>query len=256
MDLRLKFNEDPEGYAKFRPAYAEELSEAVIRYAGLGASKAALEIGIGAGQATLPFLKTGCKLTAVEIGDRLAALVKAKFLGFHGFSVINQDFESAVFEEASFDLIYSASAFHWIPPEIGLPKVFRLLKRGGVFAWFSIHPYHAPECEACYEEMQKAYARHTGLAKPQLPYGDGDARKRADLVKAYGFADVHSKLYQTATEYDAKGYIGRLHTYSDHRALPDAQKASLFSEIEAAIDAHSGRFTILNTMDLCLAKKP
>lgn len=40
-------------------------------------------------------------------------------------SILN-DFSNA------YDLIYSASAFHWIPEEIGYTKVYKALKPGGV----------------------------------------------------------------------------------------------------------------------------
>ncbi|MDR2515202.1 MAG: hypothetical protein LBD02_08370 [Christensenellaceae bacterium] len=68
--MRLQFNEDPEGYEAARPGYPKTLFEDVIRFAALDASKAALEIGIETGRATLPFLQTGCRLTAIEIGIR------------------------------------------------------------------------------------------------------------------------------------------------------------------------------------------
>ena len=72
MDLRLTFNEDASNYDKFRPTYIDEMYKDVIGFSSLNSSKSALEIGIGTGQATLPFLKTGCKVTAIELGDKLA----------------------------------------------------------------------------------------------------------------------------------------------------------------------------------------
>ena len=71
---------------------------------------------------------------------------------------MNQDFETALLEENNYDIIYSASAFHWIPPEIGLPKVYRLLKAGGVFAWFS--GLFAYSQKNMYDEIQKVYSEY------------------------------------------------------------------------------------------------
>ena len=67
------------------------LFDDVIRFSNLDSSKKALEIGIDTGRATLPFLKTGCKITAI---DKLAQFSKKKFAQFKGFELINQDFES------------------------------------------------------------------------------------------------------------------------------------------------------------------
>ena len=44
------------------------------------------------------------------------------------------------------DLVYSASAFHWIPEEIGYSKVYEMLKPGGAFARFA--------------EIDRLYARY------------------------------------------------------------------------------------------------
>ena len=57
MDLRLTFNEAPEEYDRLRPEYPDKLSVDVLQYSALDKTKEALEIGIGTGQATLPFLK-------------------------------------------------------------------------------------------------------------------------------------------------------------------------------------------------------
>ena len=116
MDLRLTFNEVSAEYDNLRPRYVDELFTDIIQFSAIDKTKRALEIGIGTGQATLPFLKTGCDLTAIEIGDKLAQYSRGKFATYEHFKVLNQDFESVSLEDNSYDLIYSASAFHWIPP--------------------------------------------------------------------------------------------------------------------------------------------
>lgn len=83
MDLRLTFNMDAQSYDRFRPRYTAELFEdVVIGYSNIDENATALEIGIGTGQATLPFLKTGCAVTAIEIGGRLAQFYREKFSGY------------------------------------------------------------------------------------------------------------------------------------------------------------------------------
>ena len=89
------FNAVPEVYEKLRPGYPEELYQAVFAYVQLGPACAALEIGIGTGQAAPPVLKTGCALTAVEYGDRLAQVCREKFRDYPRFSVITGKFDDA-----------------------------------------------------------------------------------------------------------------------------------------------------------------
>lgn len=77
--LEWTFNTVAEEYDKWSPEYVSELYEDLFDYQPLTLNSEALEVGIGTGQATLPILRTGCKLTAVELGDQLAELTRRKF---------------------------------------------------------------------------------------------------------------------------------------------------------------------------------
>ena len=99
------FNTVADTYEKIRPGYPEKLYRALFAYAPLDASRSAVEVGIGGGQATLPVLETGCALTAVEYGDQLAQLCREKFRDYPRFSVITGKFADADCPEDSFDLV-------------------------------------------------------------------------------------------------------------------------------------------------------
>ena len=259
MDLRLTFNEVSEEYGRLRPHYPDALSADVIAYSMLDGASKALEIGIGAGQATLPFLKTGCTLCAVEIGDQLARYSREKFASYERFSVLNQEFESALLDDNTFDLIYSASAFHWIKPEIGLPKVCRLLKSGGVFAWISVKP--APADRQMHDELEKVYAKYSRYFSGEKPAFDRSAevcKKQSDRVNAfgqYGFIEIVDKLYHGTRTLNARDYVTLCSTYSDHRAIPEADRIPFLREIENAVDRCGGMFTFADTYLLCMGRK-
>ena len=72
--------------------YTDELYKMIFDYIALNDSCHAIEVGIGGGQATLPFLKTGCDLTAVECGEELSKLCTEKFKEYHNFSIITGKF--------------------------------------------------------------------------------------------------------------------------------------------------------------------
>ncbi len=264
MDLRLTFNEDAANYDRFRPTYTDELFDDIIRFSSLSRNKRALEIGIGTGQATLPFLKTGCKVTAVEIGDKLAQYSRDKFAEFKAFEVINQDFESIELCENTYDLVYSASAFHWIPQEIGLPKVYGLLKSGGVFAWFSIQPFPAQEHMHIHEALQKIYGTYKQFFGDKPVPGPLESQQiiekksltRFNALRQYGFIDVTEKFYYGTRTFDAKDYTTLISTYSDHKAIPEEIRIPFLNEIADTIDRCGGKFTLSDTMLLCMGRKP
>ena len=255
MDLRLTFNEVPAEYDRLRPRHTDALFRDIIHFSALDATKKALEIGIGTGQATLPFLQTGCTLTAVEIGDQLAEYSRKKFAAFERFQVITQDFESVALEENSFDLVYSASAFHWIPPEIGLPKVYKLLKPGGVFAWISLHPSYAQE--HIHKEIQKIYKEYgfSTITFDRLPEARKKLLDRRKAFEEYGFVGIEDNLYYGTRTLNASDYATLQSTTSDHRAMPGEERTALLQKLEDAVNRCGGEFTYADAYLLCMGKR-
>ena len=121
-------------YDQIRPGYVSDIYSTIFDYIPIGENSRVIEVGSGTGQATEPVLKTGCELTAVEYGVNLSEVLKAKFRDYQNFHVVTARFEDAELEEDAYDLVFSATAFHWVPEEIGYPKLYSILKKGGAFA--------------------------------------------------------------------------------------------------------------------------
>jgi len=255
------FNTVADAYEKIRPGYPDELYQALFAYAPLSQSSRAVEIGIGGGQATPPVLKTGCTLTAVEYGDQLAQLCREKFSDYPRFSVITGKFEDAGLPEDSFDLVYSASAFHWVPEETGYPKVFRILKPGGAFARFANHPYQAKDDPALFDEIERAYAEYYYPYYHKQPgkiseYTEEQAAARATIADKYGFTDTQYMLFHRIRILSAAEYRMLISTYSDHITIENSIRERFFDVIEDAINRHGGSVSIFDTIDMQLARKP
>ena len=249
------------GYEKLRPGYPDDLYRTLFNYIDIDRSSNVVEVGIGGGQATLPILKKGCALTAIEYGENFSKLCEKKFEEYKNFSVITEKFENVSLTDSQYDLVYSASAFHWIPEDIGYSKVYAMLKSGGAFARFANHPYRDKGNPALSEEIEKLYAvyysRYYGKDnKSEAEYSEEQAVQRAQIAKEYGFVDIrHAMFYRTRT-FSAKEYIELLGTYSDHIAIEEKIRIEFFSKIEEAINKHGGSFTLYDTIDLQLARKP
>lgn len=254
--LEWTFDTQAKLYSKMRPGYVDELYKDIFSYIPIDSNSNVLEIGIGAGQATLPILQTGCTLTAVEKGSNFAKMCVEKFREYSNFSVENIDFENFKYKNNTFDLIYSASAFHWIPEEIGYRKVFDMLKTSGVFARFANHPYVENGTGRLYDEIQKLYDKYMPGNEKPVAYTEDDAKKRAEIALKYGFRDIFYKLYHRKRILNAKEYTMLLGTYSDHIALDENIRKSFFSEMESVIDSFGGEVTVYDTIDLEIAVKP
>lgn len=213
MDLRLEFNKDEKNYDKYRPTYPKELFLDINNYSKISTDCKVLEIGIGTGQATLPFLKSSFEVTALELGNNLARYVKDKFSDYKNFAVINSDFIKCPIEPNNFDLVYCATAFHWLPLEEGYAKVRDILKDDGTIALFWNHPFSNRKDDISNVANKKIYDKYRPCDKEIIEFSKNDCQKHIDELKQFGFKDIVSKLYYRKRTLTSKEYISLLNTY-------------------------------------------
>ncbi len=248
-------------YEKIRPGYPEELYQALLAYDPVGPGSCAVEVGIGGGQATLPILKTGCAVTAVEYGGHLAQACRQKFAAWPDFSVITGKFEETGLPDDAYDLVYSASAFHWIPEEAGYTKVYRILRSGGAFARFANHPYRGKDQPDLFEAIDGVYAEYYYPYYRKQPvkiheYTEEQAADRAKIAEKYGFTDIRYALFHRTRTLSAGEYRMLIGTYSDHIAMEETVREKFFDKIEETVTRYGGFISLEDTIDLQLARKP
>lgn len=252
-ERRTHFDEIVSAYDQSRPEYPALLIEDIRTYTGSGPNPRALEIGPGTGKATAPMLAAGFDITGVEIGENMAAFLRERFAAAPRFRVIIAAFEDAPLEEDAYDLVYAASVFHWIKPDIGCPKARRLLRPGGALAllrYNMITDQDSPLYKRIQDIYDKYYRRHYPASRRPEERTHAQLRTRESLRVGYGFADmtdygfrdVTLQLREVIHNYTAKEYIGFLDTLADHRALPEADRQATYAEIGEAIEAHGGRY--------------
>jgi ubiquinone/menaquinone biosynthesis C-methylase UbiE len=127
---RTLFDGIAERYEAARPGYPAPVAAFIAATARLGQGAAVLEIGCGTGQLTERLAGSGFRLTAIDIGPALIAAARQRIPDADvSFQVTS--FEDLNVADASFDLVVSGAAFHWIDPEIAFSKSARLLRSGG-----------------------------------------------------------------------------------------------------------------------------
>jgi SAM-dependent methyltransferase len=255
VDKRLTFNEDVENYDKWRPKYCDELFKDIMEYSQLEYGKKVIEIGIGTGQATKPFLDKGYELEAVELGKDLANYSRQKFRKYKNFTVYNTTFEAYETLDDSIDLIYSATAFHWIKEEIGYPKVSKLLKRNGTLALFWNRPFVSRDTDELHQKIQNIYQKYRPSNTKIIENDTERYNNRFKTIQSYGFRNVDFKLYHLTRTFSSNDYIALLNTYSDHRSMPSNTKKLLENDIKEAIIEFGDVLNVFDTIDLYLARK-
>jgi 2-polyprenyl-3-methyl-5-hydroxy-6-metoxy-1,4-benzoquinol methylase len=162
---RRLFDNVADRYDATRPGYPVELIDEVCRAAGLRPGAQVLEIGCGTGQLTRQLAGRGYRLTAIDLGASMVAAAE------RNVADPRVRFEVCAFEEFAgagpFDLIVSATAFHWVDPSIGLVKCAQLLRPGGWLALLSTGELYSEPFRTQLREQWTRYSRRTVRAAYQ-----------------------------------------------------------------------------------------
>ncbi|GAA4829219.1 class I SAM-dependent methyltransferase [Actinomycetospora corticicola] len=238
---RTTFDEDALLYDRARPTYPEDLFDAIDRRLPADRPRT-LEIGCGTGQATVSLAQRGHRVLAVELGAALAEVARRNLARFPQVEVVTADVERWELEEADFDLVVCATAFHWLDPATRFARVARLLRHGGLLALVqTIHV--AGSSAAFFTEVQQCYARWDPATPPDLripALGDLPPASAYGLEDAEEFDAAETRRFGVDLSYDAARYLDLLATFSNHRSLPTAQREGLFACLRRRIAREPG----------------
>ena len=234
--LKTTFNTAAVLYEDVRPGYPEELIRDVINLSELNGHSRILEVGCGTGKATQPFAECGYELVCLDIGADLIAVAKEKLKTFPNVSFVEQAFE-AWKPEGRFDLIISATAFHWVDPKVRYLKASEVLKANGFLAVFSNQ--HVRKEEGFFAESQSLYDKY------YLPLTvDRPPTHTTDMPGVEAFENPIKRVYPWTETYSSGQYIKLLRTYSGHIALSDENRPRLFEGIANLIETkYDGQIT-------------
>jgi len=104
--------------------------------------KKVLELGAGAGEGSVWFAKCGADVTATDLSPGMLKVVE-KVAALHNVPVtttVASAYDLSQFAEGSFDIVYAANLLHHVDIEKTFAEVKRVLKTGGVGAfWDPVH---------------------------------------------------------------------------------------------------------------------
>src|SRR5919112_3915229 len=243
--LRSTFDGAALLYDEVRPGYPEDLFDDVVALSRIPAGGRILEIGCGTGQATVPFARRGYRILCVELGENMAAVARRNLEGYAQAEVRCGDFEKWPLREGAFDLAISATAFHWLDPEVAYPKVAGALGDGGALALFWNERVHSDAGGGFFEEVQRIYEREApeivGPEDYKGPPRPSEVQDRTAEIEDSGmFGKVTTRHYRWDQTYDTGGYLRVLSTYSGHRNLGDDMRTRLFRGIADLADTKFG----------------
>ena len=200
------FNQVAAEYDRHRPTYPEQLIDLACQVAGLERGHQVLEIGCGTGQLTRNLLARGLHVTAIEPGAQLAGLAKQRLQGLGELELVNARFEDARLPHEHFRAVFSASAIHWVDPDVGWQRAADALLPGGTLALVQYFGLHEPRSTDDQQALLSAMtAIAPGIAASWPHYRDLETTLAGVRERRENISEIWAWLggYEVAREYAA-----------------------------------------------------
>ncbi len=158
-----QFDRVAAAYDRHRPVYPDELVDTACAAAGLRAGDRVLEIGCGTGQLTAALVARGLRVLAVEPGAHMIERARVR-AGGEAVEFVCGRFEDVALAGESFSAVFSASAVHWVDPDVSWAKAASLLKPGGALVLIT----HCSGADADSIGIERALFQAVEMVAPEI----------------------------------------------------------------------------------------
>jgi SAM-dependent methyltransferase len=228
----LVFGGAAEEYEQHRLGYPDAVVDLTLAYARPPVATA-LEVGAGTGKATRLFAGRGLEVTACEPDPAMAAVLRRTTVGLP-VEVVLSTFEAYAAQGRTYDLLLSASAWHWTDPATRWDRTAEVLRPGGTVALFGSGRAGARLLDPALAEAVAGVRRTVipdetrasnarGSSGMWWPGSELEADDRFTDVEEH---DVSRVVHRTRAE-----HVGVLGTLSAYLLLPVPERRSLLDRI-------------------------
>jgi SAM-dependent methyltransferase len=235
---RESFDAIAQYYNQYRLPYPQEVVATVIALSHLHYGSRVLEVGCGTGQISVPLARHGIDLLALELGPHLADLARRNLKGFPHAHVETSSFEAWPLSGQKFDAVVSASAFHWLHPDLRFSKSAEALHPGGFLTILHVHHVRGGT-SGFFADTQPFYLKW-GLSEDlsfQPPAPDNVPTMYPELERLPEFCSVQRHRSKIPRRHSTASYTGWLHTDSLVNSLDDSSRRGFLQDIERLIEA-------------------
>jgi SAM-dependent methyltransferase len=249
------FNEVAVEYDRNRPAYPDALVDRACEVAHIGDGDRVLEIGCGTGQLTRSLLARGLHVTALEPGDRLIRVAEENLKEAGDVEFVHARLEDMQLPRERYEAVFSASAIHWVDPDLSWRKIADALAPDGTLALIQYFGLQEQRSVDDQEALLSALRRHASVLAATWPtYRDldrtiaGVQERRRNIADAWAwlgsydigrdyaadlFEDLQLATAPTLIEHTAGELNALLATMSFWARLSPAQRDAIASENRA-----------------------
>lgn len=252
-------------YDAHRSGYPPALVDLALRRGGLHAGSRVLEVGSGTGKLTELLVERQLVVDAVEPGQNMIGAARKRVGDAAAVTFHVGRFEDIELPTQAFDGLFSATAFHWVDPQIGWAKAASHLKPDGLLALLvytglrdestaeiqdglrAIVQGHAPAVVARWRPLRDLDAIVAGV-----PERRGNASEMWDWLMSDGrhemaVPEAASLFYDVEVESDVRSvdetadeFVAKMRTTSLYLQLGPDQRKALEEDDRSFIEQHGG----------------
>jgi SAM-dependent methyltransferase len=249
------FNEVAVEYDRNRPTYPGALVDRACEVADIRDGDRVLEIGCGTGQLTRSLLARGLHVTALEPGDQLIRVAEESLKDAGDVDFVHARLEDMQLPREGYEAVFSASAIHWVDPDLSWRKLADALAPNGTLAliqYFGLREHRSADDQ---QALLSALRRHAwDIAATWPTYRDLDCtvagvrERRGNVADAWAwlgsydigrdyaadlFEDLQLATVPTLIEHTAGELNALLGTMSFWARLSPGQRDALVNETHA-----------------------
>jgi ubiquinone/menaquinone biosynthesis C-methylase UbiE len=211
-------------YDSYRPSYAPEAVDWLVRTAGLKMRSRVVDVAAGTGKLTRLLVGAGLDVVVIEPSAKMRAkLVEVTA----GVEVLDGTAESIPLADASVDCVTVGQAFHHFHAREALEEIGRVLRQNGALALFwNVYARDSPEKTKMDEIIDRYIDPSSAVC---AAFGTWP---RAFEDKS-GFTSIDVREFPHAHELPAARLSTVLATSSDIASLPIDRRMALLAEVDA-----------------------
>jgi SAM-dependent methyltransferase len=219
-------------YDELRPAYPDEMYDAIESVTGPFDGLAVLDLAAGTGLQNRALAGRGARLVAVDPDLGMLRRLRARSPGVP--AVVGRG-EAIPLRDATVELVVCATAWHWMHTTEALEEIHRVLRPGGHLAlwWANNESGDGIEWEVAQSAVFERWDSVQGSVPPSID-GVGPRDAAADL-RTRGLNVVVDRDFRWSREVSREEHLQVLATHSTQLALSEPDRRALLSEIADAL---------------------
>lgn len=219
-------------YVRYRPGYPDAAIDQLSRELGLAPGVTVADIGAGTGLLTLPLLRSGAEVIAVDPNEQMLEAAAEYLRGHDNLRIVVGSAEATGLPAESVDAITAGQAFHWFDPVRARDEFLRILRPAGKVALI----WNAKEFGT--SGFLAGYERILDERLPEFAEVRHESSGEGEIAEFFGGMPACSS-FPHQQRFDWEGVLGRVMSASYAPKPGQPGHDPLVADLRALFDHHA-----------------